>query len=362
MGKINSIHESEGFHDEDVFGNIEDDIVRLAKTGRRDPELEKEIINSDDPYTAFYYVIKVIKGRWPEGEEIIKTDSETAYFYAAEVIKDRWPEAEETIKTNPTAAYWYARDVIKGRWPEAEEIIKTNSEAAYVYAAKVIKDRWPEAEETIKQNSGAWNDYKSIFNIQESSILGRLTAKLTNPIVDHDTHVILNEAQVTDDVYNAYTKYWGKLDALPKNELDTKDISDRFGRLRPLSTWPTKSTRAVTKKRWDEYNRKLQTKTHPDEDEKDIDPCDDPDGYILQKMDDCLSANRHIGKETAQNKCSKQLGKIEQAIKAQCGEEDADTSHMLDRIKRRLDDVGGQARPEVDLDDPLLKSIFKALE
>ena len=59
-------------------------------------------------------------------EEIRVFDAKEAYWYARNIIKDRWEEGEEIIKTDPCWAYWYARNAIKGRWPEAEETIKTD--------------------------------------------------------------------------------------------------------------------------------------------------------------------------------------------------------------------------------------------
>ena len=85
------------------------------------------------PQKAFSYAQVVIKGRWPEAEEIIKESPEMAYFYAQDVVKGRWPEAEEIIKESPEVAYSYARDVIKDRWPEAEEIIMQDPDAAEMY-------------------------------------------------------------------------------------------------------------------------------------------------------------------------------------------------------------------------------------
>lgn len=70
--KLNVLFESTEMHDEDVFGSILGEIFKLAATGQRDPELEKEIINSNDSCSAFYYAADVIKGRWPEVEAIIK--------------------------------------------------------------------------------------------------------------------------------------------------------------------------------------------------------------------------------------------------------------------------------------------------
>ena len=111
------------------------------------PEVE-DIIKTD-PFFAYRYAKYVIKGRWPEAEPYIMKDFRYAYKYAKETIKGRWPEAERYImKTR--RAYDYAKDVIKDRWPEAEEYIKKDPANAYFYAKDVIKGRWPEAEPFIK--------------------------------------------------------------------------------------------------------------------------------------------------------------------------------------------------------------------
>ena len=66
-----------------------------------------------DPESAYYYTGYMIKGRWPEAEDVIKKDTCYAYLYALNVIKGRWPEAEEYIKKDPYYAYGYAYEVIK---------------------------------------------------------------------------------------------------------------------------------------------------------------------------------------------------------------------------------------------------------
>lgn len=176
-----------------------------------------------------------------------------------------------------------------------------------------------------------------------------------NVIFDPNTHIILNEARISDEAYNAYVKYWGKLNALSKGELDVLEVSDRLGRLRPLSSWPTKSTRIGTKRKWDEYNKKLQSRTDPEGLKNDENPCDDVDGFILQKLEDCLAANRYAGSDLAKSKCARQIGNLEQAIEDQCGEEAGDDAdRMLDRIRKRLKDIGGQQSFEVDDDSALL--------
>jgi hypothetical protein len=93
----------------------------------------------DKAFWFYWYALHVIKGRWIEAEEFIKTSPRYAYWYAQDVIKGRWEEAEEFIKTDPKYAYLYARDFIKNRWEEAEDVIKTSPCYAYQYAKYVIK-------------------------------------------------------------------------------------------------------------------------------------------------------------------------------------------------------------------------------
>ena len=93
------------------------------------------------PYSAYEYARDVIKGRWKEAEDIIKTDPRSAYYYAIDVIEGRWKEAEPFIKTDLRCAFYYAVYVIKGRWIEAEPFIKTDPDWAYRYAIDVIGDR-----------------------------------------------------------------------------------------------------------------------------------------------------------------------------------------------------------------------------
>jgi len=94
--------------------------------GERTPELEEIIAKSPGRSAgmAYLYAVNVIKGRWPEAEDVIAKESYTSYIYARDVIGDRFPEGEEKIKQHPKYAYLYAKDVIGGRWPEGEEAIK----------------------------------------------------------------------------------------------------------------------------------------------------------------------------------------------------------------------------------------------
>jgi hypothetical protein len=131
-------------------------------------EAEEKIIK--DRNISLRYAKDVIKGRWPQDEEIgrqaeqiIIKDPKSAYEYARDAIKGRWPrddngkQAELMIMKN-NYNIQYARDVIKGRWPKddygirAEQIIiEGGPHSAYEYARDVIKGKWPQDEEIGRQ-------------------------------------------------------------------------------------------------------------------------------------------------------------------------------------------------------------------
>ena len=46
---------------------------------------------------------------------------------------------QDLEKMTPEAAYWHAVNVIKGRWPEAEEIIKTDADWFDKYRKNILK-------------------------------------------------------------------------------------------------------------------------------------------------------------------------------------------------------------------------------
>lgn len=207
--RLQCLYEAEGFHDEDKFGDIYNEIFGLAITSKRDPELEKEILDTQNANAAYWYARDAIRGRWPEAEEIIKTNPTAAFYYAIKVIDHRWLEAEEIISRDPyvweeykdkfdihesivneaegfhdvdefgdlgniiiklpsrdkeiereileldspgqaTYAFFYANQ-FHFRWPEAEKFIINDPWTAYKYAKHVLKGRWPEAENSIKR-------------------------------------------------------------------------------------------------------------------------------------------------------------------------------------------------------------------
>ena len=72
--------------------NTTDRILGEAQNVR--PPTEKELTH---PLSALNYAIRILKGRFPEGEAAIVTYPWQALIYAKDVIGGRWPEAEEVI-------------------------------------------------------------------------------------------------------------------------------------------------------------------------------------------------------------------------------------------------------------------------
>ena len=69
--------------------------------------------------------------------------AQEAYDHAFCDLKGRFPEGEEVISQNARFSYCYARDVLKARFPEGEDAISQNTYYSYLYARSVIKDRLP---------------------------------------------------------------------------------------------------------------------------------------------------------------------------------------------------------------------------
>ena len=128
--------------------NTTDRILGEAKHKVR-PPTEDELTG---PYDAYWYAIRVLKGRFPEGEPAIATDLYYAYLYARNVLKGRFPEGEAAIATDPDWAYHYAREVIDGRWLEAEATIATDPLSAEPYLKK-----FPEAK--LEWAMNGWIDW-----------------------------------------------------------------------------------------------------------------------------------------------------------------------------------------------------------
>jgi hypothetical protein len=168
-----------------TYTSPEDAFEHALKLGFRDQTIE-DVIKTDPEY-ALKYAEEVVRSRWPEAEEVMKSNvdvwnryqaflkslnenskaggtyfssPENAFLYCKK-MKRRIPEAEELIKNNAHYAGRYADEIIHGRWPEAEEVIKKSGYQAGLYARLVIEDRWPEAERYIVHPGMTYcNDYR----------------------------------------------------------------------------------------------------------------------------------------------------------------------------------------------------------
>lgn len=129
---------------------------------------------------------------------------------------------------------------------------------------------------------------------------------------------LISEA-IADDLYQQYVKYVGKLDALPQHELIPAELKDQYGRLMPISSWSTKTTRRIAAEKWAEYNRKLQRDIITGK--MSIDPCEYPEEFIQQSYDDCMKAGQKIAKwdrDTSHRKCNKHMELLAKAIDDAC--------------------------------------------
>jgi hypothetical protein len=140
--------------------------------------------------------------------------------------------------------------------------------------------------------------------------------------LDDSISEVLSEAKLSDELYQKYLQFVGALDALPQDQIATdrftSDIHDQFGRVRPLSMWPTKSSRAKSERVWLNYNQRMQLQqaakeggTAPE------DPTDDPD-FLGQMLDTCVRTSMTMGgldKKTAFKHCSRQVQRFEQAVR-----------------------------------------------
>jgi hypothetical protein len=154
--------------------------VMKARKGKTLNRWELEDL-AKDPEQSFLYAVKVLRGRFHQGETAI-ANSDCAYEYAVKVIDGRFPEAEPYFISqldgwghgNKALHYFvhiakvrhpkveesilerhqnfiveYAKNCVGGRWHEAEkEVIKCVTYAD-AYHKEVLKGRWPEWEDRI---------------------------------------------------------------------------------------------------------------------------------------------------------------------------------------------------------------------
>jgi hypothetical protein len=127
------------------------------------------------------YASKVIKARWPAGENFLLGMSEDDFGpeylckYALNVVKGRWPAAEKMIgeevscweeylsfllkkdkdalvaacKSRDVFAMWYAEFVAEGEWKPGERAILKGKDWVSFYYARAMGRRWEPGEKKI---------------------------------------------------------------------------------------------------------------------------------------------------------------------------------------------------------------------
>jgi hypothetical protein len=89
-----------------------------ARSSRRRMPVQEPLL-ALDPQVAYLYSLKVVRGRFRDGEGAISRSPEWAVRYARFVLKGRFRMAERSISGSPRWAYEYAEKVIGGRLPRA---------------------------------------------------------------------------------------------------------------------------------------------------------------------------------------------------------------------------------------------------
>lgn len=170
--------------------------------------------------------------------------------------------------------------------------------------------------------------------------------KLAKKLDDKST-----SGEILFKLYNDYVKYVGKLDALPDTELGYYDIRGQGGRVLPFSKWPTKSTRALARKMWDQYNLNLQSPT-PSPEDIDSDPCEDPD-FMSNLLNACVRTSIRMGvdKRIAFRQCARQVEKMAQAIRLACQGRGLVPEKQKEFLDNALELMGEAAGKPVKLED-----------
>ena len=154
----------EAFYDS-FIPKTANDVLEIAKDlGKRLPEYEHIIINSNDynaPTIAYEYLKKIInkdvsadydRDTWPEAEPLLAKDGDVAYRYALYFIN---------------AKYWDDEDYDKKpliRFPLGEPEIAKDAYTASRYARYILKNRFPQGEKAIAKDKYEYQKYIEFLN------------------------------------------------------------------------------------------------------------------------------------------------------------------------------------------------------
>jgi lambda repressor-like predicted transcriptional regulator len=128
-------------HDPRGWARIKTAFVLIAEMSK------KEALKSSDG--ALRYAMKVLKGPFPEGEDLIAEDAHNSFYYALEILKKPWPKGEDAISTYTHYSLKYAQYVLKGPFPKGEDAISRDGESSIIYSREVIRAPFPKGENAI---------------------------------------------------------------------------------------------------------------------------------------------------------------------------------------------------------------------
>jgi hypothetical protein len=121
--------------------------------------------------TAFEYASKILYGRFYEGEDLISKNSKYSLKYAIEIIGGRFEKGEDAIAQDPLNSLKYALVIMKGRFEKGEASISKRSDTSFIYASRILKDRFKEGEKVIIKNKTYLQNYirflKEIGKLEE---------------------------------------------------------------------------------------------------------------------------------------------------------------------------------------------------
>lgn len=124
-------------------------VGKIKLTEENKSSIEKELLESKDPLSCYFYSLQYLKGPWKEGEKIISTSPHISIAYTVDVKKDRWIELEKDFKKYPNPALAYSLHILKKPWREAESCILGSFPTALKYQKKVLKEPWRDLEDQI---------------------------------------------------------------------------------------------------------------------------------------------------------------------------------------------------------------------
>jgi lambda repressor-like predicted transcriptional regulator len=113
---------------------------------------EELLLKRGDPIKISLYARNILKGPWPEAEDIIAKSAEASYIYAGNVLKGPFLKGEDAMSKDTRYAYGYAVNCLKGRFLKGERAIAADTNLAFSYFMEIMKKRWPEGELAIFRN------------------------------------------------------------------------------------------------------------------------------------------------------------------------------------------------------------------